>query len=71
MTGWCLKILGEVHSCRNHKADEPYHEAVMISEQQEGFMPRKSSSGVMFALRMVTETYREGLESCPVFVGRG
>ncbi|XP_051780043.1 uncharacterized protein LOC127526921 [Erpetoichthys calabaricus] len=33
---------------------------VMISEQQYGFMPRKSTTDAMFALRMLMEKFREG-----------
>uniref|UniRef100_A0A8C4TH04 Tripartite motif-containing protein 16-like n=1 Tax=Erpetoichthys calabaricus TaxID=27687 RepID=A0A8C4TH04_ERPCA len=33
---------------------------VMISEQQYGFMPRKSTRDAMFALRMLMEKFREG-----------
>ena len=32
----------------------------MISEQQYGFMPGKSTTDVMFALRLLMEKYREG-----------
>ena len=32
----------------------------MISEQQYGFMPRKSTTDAMFALRVLMEKYREG-----------
>ena len=32
----------------------------MISEQQYGFMPGKSTIDAMFALRMLMEKYREG-----------
>ena len=31
---------------------------VIICEQQYGFMPRKSSTDAMFALRMLMEMYR-------------
>ena len=33
---------------------------VEISKQQYGFMPRKETTDVMFALRMLMEKYREG-----------
>lgn len=33
---------------------------VSICEQQCGFMPRKSTSAAVFALRMLKEKYREG-----------
>ena len=32
---------------------------VSISEQQYGFMPRKSTTDAIFALRMLAEKYRE------------
>ena len=35
-------------------------EEVKICEQQYGFMPRKSTSDAMFALRMLMEKYMEG-----------
>ena len=35
-------------------------EELMICEQQYGFMPRKSTADVMFALRMLMQKYREG-----------
>ena len=33
---------------------------VTFSEQQYGFMPRKSTTDAMFALRVLMEKYREG-----------
>ena len=33
---------------------------VIISEQQYGFMPRKSTTDVMFALRVLMKKYRDG-----------
>lgn len=33
---------------------------VMICEQQYGFMPGKSTTDAMFALRVLLEKYREG-----------
>ena len=33
---------------------------VTISEQQYGFMPRKSTTDAMFVLRVLMEKYREG-----------
>ena len=32
---------------------------VTISEQQDGFMPRKTPTDALFALRMLIEEYRE------------
>ncbi|KAK3550919.1 hypothetical protein QTP70_008730 [Hemibagrus guttatus] len=54
------------------KVDEPYNEAmervvearlrkvVEICEQQYGFMPRKSTTDAIFALRILMEKYRDG-----------
>ena len=33
---------------------------VQICEQQYGFMPRKSTTDAIFALRLLIEKYREG-----------
>lgn len=35
-----------------------------MSEQQCVFMPRKSTTGVMFALRVLMEKYRESQRCC-------
>lgn len=45
------------------------NEAV-ISDEQSGFMPRKSTAGALFALRILMESYGEGQkEPHCVFVG--
>ena len=40
----------------------------MISEQQYGFMPRKSTADAMFALRVLMEKYREGQKELHLFL---
>ena len=61
-----FKNKGDVQNCSNYRGIKliSHHEArlrraVMISEQQYGFMPRKSTTDAMFALR-VDGKYREG-----------
>ena len=70
-----FKNKGDVQSCSNYrgiklishtmKLWERVVEArlrceVTISEQQYGFVPRKSTNDVMYALRVLMEKYREG-----------
>ena len=74
-----FKNKGDVQSCGNYrgikllshtmKVWERVVEArlrgeVMICEQQYGFMPGKSTTDAMFALRMLMERYREGVTLC-------
>ncbi|KAI5615411.1 hypothetical protein C0J50_10766 [Silurus asotus] len=59
---------GDVQTCSNyreiklisHTMKARLREEVTISEQQYGFMPRKSTTDALFALRMLMEKYREG-----------
>lgn len=70
-----FKNKGDVQSCSNYRGiklishsmklwervvETRLRREVMISEQQYGFMPRKSTTDAMFALRMLMEKYREG-----------
>ncbi|KAJ8348946.1 hypothetical protein SKAU_G00275380 [Synaphobranchus kaupii] len=70
-----FKNKGDVQSCSNYRGiklishsmklwervvEARLREEVMISEQQYGFMPRKSTTDALFALRMLMEKYREG-----------
>ncbi|KAJ8375265.1 hypothetical protein SKAU_G00058450 [Synaphobranchus kaupii] len=70
-----FKNKGDVQSCSNYRGiklishsmklwervvEARLREEVMISEQQYGFMPRKSATDALFALRMLMEKYREG-----------
>ena len=42
---------------------------VTINAQQYGFMPRKTNTDAMFALRVLIEKYREGQKkNCIVFL---
>ena len=70
-----FKNKGNVQSCSNYRGiklishtmklwervvEARLRREVTISEQQYGFMPRKSATDVMFALRVLMEKYREG-----------
>ena len=44
---------------------------VTISEQQYGFMSRKSTTDAMFALRVLMEKYREGQKELQCFCEPG
>ncbi|KAF7666398.1 hypothetical protein LDENG_00012110 [Lucifuga dentata] len=70
-----FKNKGDVQSCGNYRGiklmshtmklwervvEARLRAEVSISEQQYGFMPRKSTTDAVFALRMLIEKYREG-----------
>ena len=70
-----FKNKGDVQSCSNYRGiklishtmklwervvEARLRREVTISEQQYGFMPRKSTTDAMFALRVLMEKYREG-----------
>ena len=70
-----FKSKGNVQSCSNYRGiklishtmklwervvEARLRHEVTISEQQYGFMPRKSTTDAMFALRVLMEKYREG-----------
>ncbi|KAI5086583.1 butyrophilin-like protein 3 [Silurus meridionalis] len=70
-----FKHKGDVQSCSNYRGiklishtmklwervvEARLREEVTICEQQYGFMPRKSTTDALFALRMLMEKYREG-----------
>ena len=70
-----FKNIGDVQSCSNYRGiklisytmklwkrvvEARLRREVKISEQQYGFMPRKSTTDAMFALRVLMEKYREG-----------
>ena len=70
-----FKNKGNVQSCSNYRGiklishttklwervvEARLRREVTISEQQYGFMPRKSTTDVMLALRVLMEKYREG-----------
>ena len=70
-----FKNKGDVQSCTNYRGiklishsmklwerviEARLREQVEICEQQYGFMPKKSTSDALFALRMLMEKYREG-----------
>ena len=69
-----VKNKGDVQSCGNYRGikllshtmklweivEARLRGEVMICEQQYGFMPGKSTTDAMFALRMLMEKYREG-----------
>ena len=62
-----FKNKGDVQSCSNYRGMKLWERVVearlrceiTISEQQYGFMPRKSTTDAMFALRVLMEKYRE------------
>ncbi|MBN3293374.1 LORF2 protein, partial [Polypterus senegalus] len=70
-----FKNKGDVQSCSNYRGNKlmshsmklwereveaKLRSEVIISEQQYGFMPRKSTTEAMFALRVLMEKFREG-----------
>ncbi|KAI5095388.1 hypothetical protein C0J45_15463 [Silurus meridionalis] len=70
-----FKNNGDVQTCSNYRGiklishtmklwervvEARLREEVSICEQQYGFMPRKSTTDALFALRMLMEKYREG-----------
>ena len=70
-----FKNKGDVQSCSSYRSiklishtmklwervvEARLRHEVTISEKQYGFMPRKSTTDAMFALRMLMEKYREG-----------
>ncbi|KAI5623886.1 hypothetical protein C0J50_16567 [Silurus asotus] len=70
-----FKHKGDVQTCSNYRGiklishtmklwervvEARLREEVTICEQQYGFMPRKSTTDALFALRMLMEKYREG-----------
>ena len=70
-----FKNKGDVQTCSNYRGiklishtmklwervvEARLREEVTICEQQYGFMPRKSTTDAIFALRMLMEKYREG-----------
>ncbi|KAI5606596.1 hypothetical protein C0J50_2095 [Silurus asotus] len=70
-----FKHKGDVQTCSNYRGiklishtmklwervvEARLREEVTICEQQYGFMPRKSTTDAIFALRMLMEKYREG-----------
>ncbi|KAI5099850.1 ubiquitin-fold modifier 1 precursor [Silurus meridionalis] len=70
-----FKHKGDVQTCSNYRGiklishtvklwvrvvEARLIEEVTICEQQKGFMPRKSSTDALLALRMLMEKYREG-----------
>ena len=81
-----FKNKGDVQSCSNYRGiklishtmelwervvEARLGREVTISEQQYGFMPRKTTTDAMFALRVLMEKYREGqkeLHNCIVFL---
>ncbi|KAK3536039.1 hypothetical protein QTP70_025506 [Hemibagrus guttatus] len=70
-----FKNKGDVQSCRNYRGiklmshtmklwervvEARLRKVVEICEQQYGFMPRKSTTDAIFALRILMEKYRDG-----------
>ncbi|XP_051786647.1 uncharacterized protein LOC127528918 [Erpetoichthys calabaricus] len=70
-----FKNKGDVQDCSNYRGiklmshsmkiwervvEAQLRSEVMISEQQYGFMPKKSTTDAMFAVRMLMEKFREG-----------
>ena len=70
-----FKNKGDVQSCSNYRGiklishtmklwerviEARLREKVVICEQQYGFMPKKSTTDALFALRILMEKYREG-----------
>ncbi|KAK3543895.1 hypothetical protein QTP70_030268, partial [Hemibagrus guttatus] len=70
-----FKIKGDVQSCSNYRGiklmshtmklwervvEARLRKVVGICEQQYGFMPRKSTTDAIFALRILMEKYRDG-----------
>ncbi|KAK3518565.1 hypothetical protein QTP70_002544, partial [Hemibagrus guttatus] len=70
-----FKNKGDVQSCSNYRGiklmshtmkvwervvEARLRKVVEICEQQYGFMPRKSTTGAIFALRILMEKYRDG-----------
>ncbi|MCI4382174.1 hypothetical protein PGIGA_G00260740 [Pangasianodon gigas] len=70
-----FKNKGDVQSCSNYRGiklmshtmklwervvEARLRKVVEICEQQYGFMPRKSTTDAIFALRILMETYRDG-----------
>ncbi|KAK3575285.1 hypothetical protein QTP86_023405, partial [Hemibagrus guttatus] len=70
-----FKNKGDVHSCSNYRGiklmshtmklwervvEARLRKVVEICEQQYGFMPRKSTTDAIFALRILMEKYRDG-----------
>ena len=72
-----FKNKGDIQDCGNYRGikltshtlkmwerivDQRLRSAVEISEQQFGFMPKRSTTDAIFALRQLVEKYREGQE---------
>ncbi|KAK3540383.1 hypothetical protein QTP70_030202 [Hemibagrus guttatus] len=80
-----FKNKGDVQSCSNDRGiklmshtmklwervvEARLRKVVEICEQQYGFMPRKSTTDAIFALRILMEKYREGSEGVALCVCR-
>ena len=64
-----FKNNGDVPSCSNYRGlglKLKLRQEVIICESWYGFMPRKSTTDAIFALRMLMKKYREGEKSCIV-----
>ena len=55
-----IKLLSHTIKVWERIIDARLRDRVQISKQQYGFIPGKETTGVMFALRMLMEKYREG-----------
>ena len=75
------KNKGDIQNCSNYRGiklmshsmklwerviEARLRDIVPICAQQFGFMPRKSTTDAIFALRVLMEKYREGKKSCTV-----
>ena len=55
-----IKLINHTMKLWERVVEARLRHEVMISEQHYGFMPRKSTTDAMFALRVLMEKYREG-----------
>ena len=55
-----IKLMSHTMKVWKRIIETRLRDRVEISKQQYGFMPRKGTTDVMFALRMLMEKYREG-----------
>ena len=55
-----IKLLSHTMKLWERVVERRLRREVVISEQQYGFMPKKSTTDAIFALRLLVEKYRDG-----------